>query len=261
MIIRAFFSNSAESRSDPCLGALIRVLSLLMMSTMLTLGGCATSVYDVNDPWEPMNRGLFKFNKGIDTAIIKPAAQGYGKLPRSARNSLRNFVRNLREPIVFVNDVLQAKPITAGKTASRFLLNSTFGLAGLMDVATDMGLEYHSEDFGQTLAVWGVPAGPYFYVPVLGPLPPRDLVGYLVDILTNPLTWVGEPTAGYVQTGRMLIDGIDDRERALDTLDNLEETSLDFYATIRSLYRQNREFLIRDGEDEFENLPDFDQFQ
>lgn len=249
--------------------ALFRVLGLLLIALLLPLAGCATSptsgdaslADDTNDPWEPMNRGLFKFNQGLDKAIIKPAAQGYGKLPRNTRNSLRNVVRNLREPIVFANDVLQAKPITATKTAARFVLNSTFGLAGLMDVATQMGLEYHSEDFGQTLGVWGVPEGPYFYAPVLGPLPPRDLVGYLVDIVTNPLFWVGEPAAGYVQTGRMLIDGVDDRQRALNTLDILEETSIDFYATIRSLYRQNRNFLIRDGEDEFENLPDFDQFQ
>jgi phospholipid-binding lipoprotein MlaA len=244
-------------------------MALALAFLTVPLAGCASTRSDTgattegenyNDPAEGMNRKLFVFGQGLDNAVIKPVAQGYGELPRTARKGLRNFVRNLAEPVTFANDVLQAKPSFAFGTLARFSINSTFGLLGFVDVATDLGIIRHSEDFGQTLAVWGVPEGPYFFAPILGPLPPRDLVGLIADMALNPLSWAGDDWVGYLNTGKFLVDGIDTRERAIETVEDLERTSLDYYATVRNLYRQNREFQINDGQSEFDDLPDFDEF-
>jgi len=242
---------------------------LALVGASLALGGCASTrtdatdefAEDYNDPAEGMNRKIFAFNEGLDKAVIKPVAKGYGHLPRPARKSLRNFVRNLSEPVTFANDVLQGKPKFAAGTLARFSINSTIGFLGFMDPATDFGIIRHSEDFSQTLAVWGVPEGPYFFAPLLGPMPPRDIVGFVADMAMNPLRWWNDSAARYLRTGKFLIEGVDTRERALGTVEDLQKTSLDYYATVRNLYRQNREFQIRDGKTEFEDLPDFEMYE
>ncbi len=227
----------------------------------LFVAGCSTTNGNpaANDPWQSTNRKFFKVDRTLDKAIIKPIAKGYRNVvPERGRKSIRHFVDNLHAPVVFANDVLQFEPKRAGITLTRFAINSTIGLAGFFDPAKKMGLEPHEEDFGQTLAFYGIPEGPYVYLPILGPLPPRDMVGYVVDVLTNPLVWMGDPAAGYVNKGRVVADGLGDRERAIEVLENLEETSLDFYAGLRNLYRQNRENEIRNGEPQFDDLPDFE---
>jgi len=238
-----------------------RLSTGLFLLGVLFLTGCSTVGGDpsAHDPWQTTNRKLFKVDRAIDKAIIKPVAKGYRKVvPDGGRRSVRHFVDNLHAPVVFANDVLQFQPKRAGITLSRFIINSTFGLAGFFDPAKKIGLPQHEEDFGQTLAVYGVPEGPYVYLPVLGPLPPRDMVGFLVDIITNPLFWMGDAYASHVNQGRVVADGVGKRERVLDVMDSLEESSIDFYASLRNLYRQNRESEIHNGKPQFEDLPDFE---
>jgi len=171
------------------------------------------------------------------------------------RDSLRDFLNNLREPLVFVNDTLQGEFGRAAKTVGRFVVNSTIGIGGVVDVAGRWGIPFHEEDLGLTLGVWGVPEGPYIVVPILGPSTPRDLGGQVAEGFGDP--WnnlvTGNPwTLYWIPFVRGGVAGIDQRSRYIETLADIERTSLDYYATIRSLYRQRREALIRHQE---ENLP------
>jgi phospholipid-binding lipoprotein MlaA len=206
-----------------------------------------SEVNEVNDPLESVNRAIFDFNLKIDRAILKPAAKGYrAVLPEPGRDIIKNFLDNLRTPIILANDILQGKPGRAGITVHRFLFNTTLGLGGLFDLVGDLGLEGHDEDFGQTLAVWGVGEGPYLVIPILGPRPPRDAIGLAVDsVVFDPLGYVD--LAFYIGLARTGTRAIDERSRHIESLDEIEETSIDFYATIRSLYRQRRNDEIRDG--------------
>ena len=218
--------------------------------------GCATapeggvagqSVADeINDPLEPMNRAVFKFNQFADGVLIKPLALMYGSLvPDMARRGVRNFLDNLRTPVTLANDILQGKPGRAAITVKRFAINSTVGIGGLFDMATRFGVEQgHREDFGQTLATWGSEEGIYLILPLLGPSNPRDAIGLVADGFLDPLSYVAPGEAIF---GRTLVRGIDQREQVVDTLDEIERTSLDYYATIRSLIRQRRADEIRDG--------------
>jgi len=204
--------------------------------------------YD-NDPFEGLNRGIFEFNRVVDGIIIKPAAQIYrGVLPQEAQNGIRNFLRNLRSPIILLNNLLQGDMDAAGNTIGRFLLNSTAGLGGVLDLAADRGLPYRGEDFGQTFGVWGIGEGPYLMLPILGPSNVRDTTGLVAEWFADPvnialdnndLEWLI-----YVRAG---LTGIDARSRSIDVLEELERTSLDYYAAIRSLYRQQRANDIRNS--------------
>lgn len=255
---------------------LYKVLCLPLLVGMMFLSGCAgklppsTNVGSqsqleadrVNDPWEGANRKFFAFGVAVDRSVGQPLARGYRKtVAPELRVAIRNIVRNLREPVTFGNDLLQADFGKAGVSLGRLVINSTVGMGGIFDPAQDFGLPRHQEDFGQTLATWGVGEGPYLFVPVLGPYPPRDLVGFATDIVMNPLFWVNTNWAQGLQAGRFVMDNIDTRERTLETVQQLEDTSLDYYAAVRNLYRQTRNFAIRDGEPEFEDLPDFDEFE
>ena len=166
-------------------------------------------------------------------------------VPQLGRDSIRNFVDNMGEPVNFVNAVLQGADDRAAETMVRFIFNSTAGMGGLFDVAGGYGLKRNDEDFGQTLAVWGVGEGPYVMLPILGPSNVRDIVGKIVDNFTNPIGYF-MPTAGSITT--TIAGGIDRRERNLDALEDIEKNSLDYYAALRSLYRQNRQDLINNGE-------------
>jgi len=201
-----------------------------------------------NDPIEPLNRAMFRVNEGMDTLVVRPAAEIYRFfLPYEVRLGVRNALSNLRAPTVLASDLLQGQTQRAGRTASRFVINSTLGLGGIFDVAErGFGIPAHSEDFGQTLAVWGVGSGPYLFVPGLGPSNPRDLVGFGVDVVLSPWFWFGQGAVvealNYAQTGATIVDT---REGLIGTLDEINRTSLDPYTTIRSGYRQRRAAEIR----------------
>jgi len=230
--------------------------------------GCTTTEYvdeiareESNDPIEGVNRSFFAVNEAIDDAAIEPVARGYRKAVHPGiREALHNFFRNLGEPVTFVNDVLQGNFVRASKTLGRATINTTMGFVGMADAAGDLGIPYHHEDFGQTLAVWGIPEGPYLFFPLIGPKPPRDLVGSIVDVFANPFFWANEPIIDGIMISNPVVQGVDARERNLENLERLEETSVDYYASIRSLYRQRREYEIRNGESSFEDLPDLEQF-
>ena len=231
----------------------MRRTALSLSLCMALLGaGCATVPSDpdakaayreANDPLEPLNRKVFGFNLILDRAVIKPAAKGYVRVvPRWGRDAIRNLVSNLNEPLVFTNNVLQGRFTRAGKTASRFALDSSLGLAGLIDFAGRHGLPRETGDFGQTLDAWGVPEGPYRILPALGPSNPRDGIGIGVDSYINPYRFVVEANHYpiVIAYGPIIVGGIDQRSRAIDALDAIEKESVDFYAALRSYFRQNR---------------------
>ena len=172
---------------------------VLLFCTALTLTNCAAKHSDdpsaiaraeANDPYERMNRKFFNFNNKLDSAIIKPASQGYQSImPRPVRRGIRNFLNNFESPAIFANDILQWEWQRAGITFSRFLINSSIGIGGLIDVAKTGGLERHDEDFGQTLGSYGTGEGAYIVLPFYGPAPPRDMAGLVLDRAFNPLTY------------------------------------------------------------------------
>ncbi len=227
--------------------------SLFAMAVLcLVTAGCS-STHDPealaqNDPYEPTNRAVFDFNTKLDNNFAKPVAKFYNHaVPEFARDGLHNFLTNLNKPITFGNDVLQGEASRAGDTLGRFFVNSTLGVAGIIDVATMVDIPDHSEDFGQTLGVWGSGEGPYLVLPFVGPDPPRDLAGDVVDIFMDPLTYAhfhGSDTWMAVRGG---VGVLDLRARNVDTVDQIERSSIDFYATTRSLYRQYRNSEIRNG--------------
>jgi phospholipid-binding lipoprotein MlaA len=224
------------------------------------LAGCATSEAGrlENDPLEPTNRALFEATLRVDRTITLPVATAYRNVvPEGGRDMIRNFLNNLGSPSIFANDVLQGETERAGITLARVIVNTGVGVGGLFDVATEWGMPRHSEDFGQTLAVWGVGEGPYLVIPILGPSNPRDLVGRGVDFFFDPLSYVEWGDHWYVPYTRFAADQIDLRARNIETIENLEATSADFYAAARSLYRQNRQSEINNGVTTIEELPDF----
>lgn len=198
------------------------------------------------DPLEGVNRFLFAINEMLDVVIFRPLAVTYSFwLPVEVQDAVRDATRNIRGPVIFLNDLFQGSWERAETTGTRFLINSTIGIGGLLDPATDWGYEYHDEDFGQTLGVWGAGPGPYLVLPIFGPSSARDGTGRLVDILINPFTYVLPQAASLGIAGAR---GIDARARFLETGDELKRDSVDFYARIRSLYLQSRENDIRNGE-------------
>jgi phospholipid-binding lipoprotein MlaA len=226
------------------------------------LAGCATSQMtagpDVNDPLEPFNRAMFRVTMAVDKAVVRPTAIAYRDVfPQPVRDSVRNFLNNLNSPVILANDVLQGQVNRAGVTLLRASVNTTIGIGGLFDIAQKWGYQRHSEDFGQTLAVWGVPEGPYLFLPLFGPANPRDFTGYVADIFLDPLTYAQWDGKTWFQISRSGVDFLDLRARNIDTLDEIEKTSLDFYASIRSLYRQTRNNEIMNGATQIQDLPDF----
>ncbi len=230
----------------------------------LAMSGCATPTVpgaapaadaaDFNDPFEDTNRAIFGFNQTVDRNVLVPVANTYRTVvPPPMRQSLHDFLQNLNGPVIFANDVLQGEPGLAAKTLGRLALNTTVGVGGLFDVATRIGIPYHPNDFGITLANWGFVSGPYVIVPVLGPSNPRDLVGQVADSFMDPGDYVATQHRVWAAVvARTVTSGIDQRSRNIETLAEIEKTALDYYATIRSLYRQRREAQIRH---EQSNLP------
>lgn len=207
------------------------------------------SVYvDDGDPFEGVNRAIFHFNQSVDTWVLEPVAKTYRHIvPPPVRTSIRNAVANLESPVTLANDILQGEWERAHVTLARLVINSTFGIAGLHDRASEMGYEAHREDFDQTLALHGIPSGPYLVVPLLGPATPRHIVGRVVDSLAHPLTWVlaAEPIETVVV--ERAAEGVVQREAVLDLIEQTKATSSDYYGAVRSFYRQNRISEITNG--------------
>jgi phospholipid-binding lipoprotein MlaA len=245
-------------------------LKSVCLMLVVLLAACATrpdpsnaaasqAFEETNDPIEPLNRYFFELNRFLDIIIVKPVATWYeGVVPDPARNGIRNFLDNLDSPVILANDGLQGEWDRAGVTATRFGINSTVGVLGLFDPASGWGYPQHREDFGQTLATYGTPEGPYIFLPILGPAPPRDLTGFIVDKFFDPLTYIYWNGPYTVSVTRFVVNGIDVRSRNLGTLDQIERTSVDYYATVRSLYRQSRNNEIANGKTTNESLPDID---
>jgi len=214
-------------------------------------GGCAgrsdgapaaTDTDTVNDPGEPVNRAIFKANLAADHAVVRPVAQAYvDHVPQPVRQGVANVVQNLKEPAIAVNDLLQGHVAQAWQSVRRLAVNTTVGAGGIVDVAKKWGLPPHSADFGQTLAVWGVGEGPFVELPLLGPSNPRDALGTAVDLALNPLTFVGGAPATYASAAATGANMVDSRAQHLKDLDELERNSLDYYAELRSVYRQHRD--------------------
>jgi phospholipid-binding lipoprotein MlaA len=217
----------------------------------LMLSGCATPPSDpaqraefdrTNDPLEPMNRAIFDFNDKAYTYVLFPVARGYNDLPQPARTGLHNLIDNLNEPIVFMNKSLQGKVSDAGTTFARFAVNSIFGFGGLIDVASHNDLqEPKGGDFGATLYTYGIGEGPYLVLPLFGPSNPRDAVGMAVDGVADPWGYVLYTTYPE-QIGVAIGKGVDLLAGRIDDYEQAKKTSLDFYAFLRSSYRQNRAF-------------------
>ena len=200
---------------------------------------------EISDPLEGFNRAVFFLNDGLDTIVIRPIAYVYGNLvPPFVKRRVRNFFGNLNEPVVFANDLLQLEFEDAGIIAARFLVNSTIGLAGLFDVASEIGLPLHEADFGQTLHAYGVGPGPYLVLPLLGPSNLRDGAGLAVDTFLNPFTWLLEREENLIIAAGQ---GLVRREELLAPLDALRESSVDYYAALRSLYYQDRAVTLGRG--------------
>ncbi len=217
-------------------------------------------VAPAHDPWEWLNRRFYALNRVIDRVILRPASIVYETLvPRPLRRGVHNFVGNLDEPLVFTNDLLQFRLSRAGRTLTRFAANSSFGVGGLFDVATSAGIAHHDNDFGVTLARYGAPAGPYVFLPLLGPTTVRDLAGSSIDFFADPLTFAHYHALAAFDTTTFVVGGLDQRSNAESDLQEIDQMGTDSYATMRSLYLQNRQAEIEDGSAvDIQNLPDFD---
>lgn len=233
--------------------AVVRLLRCLAFATCAgLLGGCATVTNpDARDPWESWNRGVFGFNDAVDTAVLKPVATGYQKVtPTLVQKGVSNFFGNLTDMWSVVNNALALRPKEMGDSIGRVMLNTTVGLLGVMDVASDLGIERHTADFGLTLARWGVGSGPYVVLPLLGPSTLRDTAGLPVDNWGNPINQLGdEPT----RTGAVVLKAVDTRARLLGAGDVLEGAALDKYTFMRDAFLQRRRNQVYDG-----NPPDED---
>ena len=229
-----------------------RILAILLGTTVLTLlAACAGSIpaapkedRSPADPWEPLNRRISNFNEAVDKVSFKPLAKGYQAiLPEPMQRGIANFSENLLGPLFIVNNLLQGKFKRSLSETGRFLANSTWGILGLVDVGADMGLETYREDFGETLATWGVPDGPFVVVPILGPRTLRDATMIPLNFLADPLFHYDNDSA---RRAIYLVRAIDVRARFF-SVEALIEDSFDRYLTIRESYLQNRRFLIHDG--------------
>ena len=241
-----------------------RLKLIASLSMMLLTAACASTGSNPADPYEDFNRATFKFNTAVDKAVLRPVSTAYRTVvPKTPRKAVRNFFRNLREPLVLMNDILQGELGRASKTFQRFVVNSTVGVGGLLNMAPKAGLEYHSEDFGQTLAVWGIGDGNFIVLPFLGPSTTRDAFGTGVDFVANPATHVaaGMNEKG-LQLGLAAGEFLDLRARAHDTLEALYAEE-DPYILMRSSYLQNRKFEIKNGEIERDTGEDdlFDELE
>ena len=217
--------------------------AIIVSAIVVVSSGCAsvaTVSGDPADPWEPTNRTFYAFNDALDRAVLEPVANLYLNLPAGLRDSIHNFLDNAAYPGTVLNQLLQGKLEPAVEGAARFMFNTTLGIGGLFDVSTEFGLERREEDFGQTLAVWGMGEGNYIHYPVLGPSSVRNTPGIVVGALTDVLTYVAAfPLA--------LLEIVDTRANLVSAAKIREKSAIDPYVFTREAYRQHRKFLVYDG--------------
>lgn len=231
---------------------------LLSVTAAGLLAGCATSG-NPKDPIEGFNRAMFAFNDGLDSAIVKPVATGYeAVLPAPVRTGVTNFFSNIEDLLIGVNNLLQGKGSAAISDLGRVVINSTIGILGTFDIASDIGLEKHDEDFGQTFGRWGVGSGAYVVIPVFGPRTARDTVGLVLDVAADPLTHLG---AGDGRDVLLALRAVNDRANLLPADKVVDEAALDKYSYIRDGYLQRRRNLIHDGNAPREPEADADQVE
>lgn len=218
--------------------------AVLVLGIAILLGGCATTANN-KDPIEGFNRAMFALNEGLDAAIIRPVAKGYEFVaPSFVRTGVSNFFGNIADVFIAVNNLLQGKGVEAASDAGRFLVNSTVGILGLLDVATEWGLEKHEEDFGQTFGRWGMDTGAYIVLPLFGPRNVRDGVGLALDLAADPLGHANDvSTRNSLKALRL----VNDRAVLLPADKIIDEAALDKYSYLRDAYLQRRRSLVFDG--------------
>lgn len=232
------------------LSALFRLVkAFAVIAGIGLLSACATSQPaelrsdGINDPHEAANRKVHAFNRSLDRALVRPAAKGYSQvLPDEIEDSVGNFATNLGQPSVVVNSLLQGDLKGAGLSSARFVTNTFLGFGGLVDAAAEFNMPDHTTDFGETLHTWGVGEGAYVELPALGPSTQRATVGKVVDLFTNPLTYIVDSPEKYYGTGASVGARLGDRGRYSDTIDSILYESADSYAQARLIYLQNRRF-------------------
>lgn len=251
---------------------ILTALSLIAMAGLLP--GCAASSYDsaqtpgMSDPFEEVNRAIFGFNTAIDHTLINPVIDGYRTVvPAPARKGVNNALNNLQSPISFANELLQGDLEGAGDVLFSAIVNTFVGFGGLFDIAGHEGYGHDTEDFGQTLAVWGIEHGPYIVVPFFGPTTLRDGGGYLVDAFADPLRWYSRNIdEKHIYYNKVAINYFNTRNNLKDALVELEASAIDYYASVRSSYYQAREGKINDQGDDLlttsveVDFPEYDDF-
>jgi phospholipid-binding lipoprotein MlaA len=222
-------------------------MAIALVALLLAAQPAGAYAATPDDPYESMNRGFYAVHRALDAVIFGPAARAYkAVLPAQLRKGFHNMITNLKEPGIAANDLLQAHPARSGKTVVRFVVNSTVGLAGLFDFANPMGFPHHDNGFGTTAGRYNVQPGPYLFIPLVGPTNFRDFLGYIADAVTDPLAF--QPFHdGQVIYARAIVDGLDQRAQADDQLRAIDDMSTDPYASLRSLFEQNRAGQIHDA--------------
>lgn len=237
-----------------------KLVSIAGLAALLMLSACATpppaddpdavaEFEQINDPLEPMNRSIFDFNDWLYDNALTPAAKVYrGVVPRWGRDRVADFLANLKTPVILINDILQGNLTRGGVTLLRFVLNSTFGVGGIMDVSTPMGIPGHVADVGETFAVWGAGEGFYLVLPLFGPSDLRDGIGLGIESTLDPLGYyLADNHMRWLSTTRFLVSGLSAYELYMDNLADVKRTSLDYYSAMRSLSRQRRDAQIEDA--------------
>ncbi|MCQ2966276.1 MAG: VacJ family lipoprotein [Alphaproteobacteria bacterium] len=244
---------------------------ILCLSLLLCLTGCATVPTDpealaeyerTNDPLEPMNRGIFKFNLGVERYVLRPVVLGYRAVTtQNMRENISTFLDNLQMPVTIFNDLIQGRFQQLGKDSSRFVINTLLGFFGFFDVANKMGITPHKNSFATTLSTWGMDTGPYLMLPLLGPIDGRGALGYLVDYASNPETYLasmtGSKSLDYLSLSSSTFKPISTYEQLMDVLDDAYKSSADYYAFMRSAYRQGIAKKIRAESGEEETINHF----
>jgi len=240
----------------------MKELATVSAAFVMALGGCASTPGQTSssDPYENFNRSMFALNTNLDKAVLKPVAKGYRAVTtKPIRSGISNALSNLREPITFVNEILQGEFENASNTVGRFAINSTLGVAGFADAAGSLGVERTKEDFGQTLAVWGIDSGPYLVLPIINSTNFRDLLGSGVDSALQPLNYAQFDGKDEFLIGRTVVGTVSSRESVIELVDEVMEQQADPYTALRRNHVQSRGSAIRNGQEDpnaYEDLPD-----
>jgi len=240
-------------------------LECVLLLFFLSLNGCASTAQneDNTGALESYNHAMFKFNRAVEKGILRPVAKGYKKVTNSyIRQRISNFFSNIAEPVSMANHILQGEVHDSGQNLARFVINTTIGGLGLYDVASKAGLEKKNTGFDETLAVWCVPDGPYIVLPVLGPSTPRATVGWAADGYSSPSYWIAKESnddnAELMYYGSAGLKYLNNYAQNLNFIEEMENSSLDYYETLKSTYMQNRTKLKACGIRQNETSPDYD---